>query len=99
MSQLIARYNLLVSADKPDNWPAEVSFWWTPDGKVRMHKRGWKMRLDKWFPDMDAAAPSISALHDTGAYLLHVVNRRNPYDCALFDSNVAPKYAPCVLHS
>jgi len=97
MSQLIARYNLLVSADKPDSWPAEVSFWWTPDGKVRMHKRGWNIRLDKWFTDMDAAAPSISALHNTGAYLLNSVMRKDPEDCALFDPKVAPKYAPCVL--
>ena len=63
-----------------------------------MHKRGRYTRLDKWFPDMDAAASSISAIHDTGAYLLNTAMRRDPEDCALFDPSVSPKWAPCVHH-
>ena len=88
MSQLIVRYNRLVAAKKPDTWPSEVSFWWTPDGKVRMHKRGRYERSDKWFADFDEAAPVIQKLLDTGAYRHYrgVELVQDPYNNKLFHS-------------
>ena len=83
MSQLIARYNRLHSADKP-SWPSEIAFWWTPDGKVRMNKRGRAMNIDRWFADFDEAAPVIQKLIDTSVYRLHTGLPPDPYDNLLF---------------
>lgn len=86
MSQLIVRYNRLRAANKADTWPTEVSFWWTPDGKVRMHKRGRFERSDKWFADFDEAAPVIQKLIDTDAYRHYqsVDLIQDPFNNALF---------------
>jgi hypothetical protein len=91
MSQLIVRYNRLRAANKADTWPTEVSFWWTPDGKVRMHKRGRFERSDKWFTDFDEAVPVIQAVLDTGAYRHYQALAQNPYDNALFKTHEPPK--------
>ena len=85
MSQLIARYNRL-RASKHTDWPAEVAFWWTPDGKVRMNKRGAAINIDRWFTSFDDAAPVIQQLICTGAYKLHSGEKMDPYDNLLFKS-------------
>ena len=84
MSQLVARYGLLRAARKSDDWPSEVSFWWTPDERIRMHKRGRYHRTDTWFRNLDEAAPVIQKLIDTEAYLEHMSRKTDPYDNALF---------------
>lgn len=93
MSQLIARYNRL-RVSKHTDWPAEVAFWWTPDGKVRMNKRGRSINIDRWFPSFDDAAPVIQQLIETNAYKLHSGEVMDPFDNLLFKSPEG--YAPRV---
>ena len=86
MSSLIASYQLLVDPDGPKNWPWEVQFYWTPDGKVRMNKRGPSLNLDKWFVDFDSAAIAINALVNTKRYVLRGSEdaRVDPFNNRLF---------------
>ena len=86
MSSLIASYQLLVDPNGPKNWPWEVQFYWTPDGKVRMNKRGPSLNLDKWFVDFDSAATAINALVNTKRYVLRGSEdaRVDPFNNRLF---------------
>ena len=96
MSQLIAcyqRYRHLPDG-APALLPAEIYFFWTPDQKVRMHKRGKSFRIDRWMPSFDDAADIINKIVASGYYKLRTPGYKpDPFDNALFKQAVIPHYS------